>query len=342
MSSSSPPSPLPTLFITGALGYIGGTFLTVLKRSQPSILTRALVRDQTQAETLSDFYGWTVTPIIGKLDDLEFLTDEAAKADIIIQATGDNTDAVLALMEGTTLNPKHNSANTIERPIFIQISGASNVAHTVLGEKSPRVWSDIADWDDLLKLEETRISVKTDNAIRKLSSKKNIRSLTLSPNVLLGRGLGAGKTETFPKLQYENVLKNGAAFLGGKGTNVWSSMSIEDLGRACVFLLEEAQKGNKSRLQFGQNGYYFITAFDLSAADRAQALGERLYKQGLIPTPEVQVKTLEEIGAQFGPFGPVLAASSSLIRADKLGKLGWKPVDYDWVRLVQEAPGTRC
>ncbi|KAF2812699.1 uncharacterized protein BDZ99DRAFT_272190 [Mytilinidion resinicola] len=165
---------------------------------------------------------------------------------------------------------------------------------------------------------------------------------TLSPNVLLGRGLGAEKAEIFPKLQYENVPKNGAAFLRGKGENVWSSMSIEDLGRACMFFLEEAQKGDKCRLRLRQNGYYFITAFDLSAADRTKAWEQRLYAQRLISTPEVQVKTIEEIGARFGPFEPVLAASSSLIRADKLRKLGWDPVDFDWVRLVQEAPGARC
>lgn len=339
--SPTPPNPLPTLFITGALGYIGGTFLTVLKRSQPSILVRALVRDTVQAETLTNFYGWTVTPVIGKLEDLELLKKEALKVDIVIQAAGDHTEAVLALMEGTTLNPKHTSTKPTERPLFIQISGASNVTHTVFGEKSPRSWSDIEHWDDLLKLEETRISVKTDNAIRKLSVEKNIRSLTLAPPTILGRGLGAGRTETHQRLQYDNIIKNGAAFLGGKGENVWSTISIEDLGRACVFLLEEAQK-KESRVQFGQEGYYFITAFDLSLAERMKAAGERLWREGLVSTKEVEMKSIEEVGREFGEFGKYLTASSSMIRADKLAALGWRPVDFDWLRLVQEAPGYRC
>ncbi|KAH6680767.1 hypothetical protein B0J14DRAFT_273037 [Halenospora varia] len=337
----APARPLPTLFITGALGYIAGTFLTVLKRSQPSILVRALVRDAAQGEKLSDFYGWTVTPVIGELEDLEFLKAEASKADIVIQGCGDKRDAVLALMEGTTLNSKHNSNKTAERPIFIQISGASNVGHSILGEKSPRVWSDIDDWDDLLKLEETRISVGTDNAIRKLSSEKNIRSLTLAPPTILGRGLGAGKTETFQKIWYDAIVENGAAFVGGAGTNVWSTISIEDLGRACVFLLEEAQKGDKSRVQFGHNGYHFIEAFDLPIMDRARTGGERLYREGKIATPEVEVKTIEEIETKFGVYSAYLCASSSLIRADKLRGLGWEPVDLDWKRMVQEAPGYR-
>jgi nucleoside-diphosphate-sugar epimerase len=334
--------PLPTLFITGAHGYIGGTFLTVLKRSQPSILVRALVRDNAQADALSTFYGWTVTPVIGALEDLEFLKQEAAAADIVIQASGDNRDSVLALMEGVALNPKNKSDNTMERPIFIQISGSSSVGHGVLGENSPRAWSDITDWDDILELEETRTSVGTDKAIRKLSIKKNIRSLTLTPPTILGRGLGAGRIETHQRTMYDIILKNGAAFLGGAATNAWSTISIEDLGRACVFLLEEARKGDESRVQFGEDGYYFIEGFDLSLVDRVKACAERLYREGKIPTPEVQMKSIEDIRAEFGDFAVYLFASSSRCKADKLRALGWEPLDLDWSRMVQEAPGYRC
>jgi nucleoside-diphosphate-sugar epimerase len=342
MPQAVPPAVLSTLFITGAHGYIGGTFLTVLKRSQPSILVRALVRDSAQADALSNFYGWTVTPVIGSLDDLGLLKHEASAADIVIQATGDNRDAVLALMEGVALNPKNKSKRTIERPIFIQISGASNVGHSVSGENSPRVWSDVADWDDILKLEETRISVGTDNAIRKLSMQKDIRSLTLAPPTILGRGLGAGRTDTHQRTMYDIVLNNGAPFLVGAGTNAWSTISIEDLGRACVFLLEEARKGDESRVQFGQDGYYFIEGFELSLADRMKACAERLYREGRLSTPEVQLKTVDEIQSEFGPFAVYLFGSSSRIKADKLRDLGWEPLDFDWFRMVQEAPGYRC
>lgn len=334
-------SSLPTLFITGAYGYIAGTFLTVLKRSQPSILVRALVRDSAQAKVLSDFYGWTMTPVIGKLDDLEFLKQEASKADIVIQGTGDNRDAVLALMDGVALNPKNSAKRAADRPIFVQISGSSNVTHPVFGEKLPRVYSDVKDWDDLLRLEETRTSVATDNAICKRSVEKNIRSLTLAPPTILGRGFGAGRTETHQRLMYDMAIKNGAAFVIGRGENVWSTISIEDLGRACVFLLEEAQKGDDSKVQVGENGYYFIEAFELAIVDRVKYGAERLYKEGRLPTPEIQYKSAEEAKAELSEFAPYLVGSSSRSRADKLRALGWKPLDYDWKRMVHEAPGYR-
>ncbi|KAF1999688.1 NAD(P)-binding protein [Amniculicola lignicola CBS 123094] len=331
--------PLPTLFITGSMGYIGGTFLTVLKRSQPSILVRALVRDTAQADALSALYGWTVTPIIGKLEDLGLLKSEASKADIVIHACGDQRASVLAMIEGVSLNPKN--ASFSDRPIFVQISGASNVGHPVMGEDSPRVWSDVDDWADLLALSENRTSVGTDNAIRKLSSEKHVRSLTLAPPTILGRGLGAGRTETFQSQMYDAVIKNGAAFLGGSGTNQWSVISIEDLGRACVFILELAQNGD-DRIQYGQNGYYFIEAFELSIGVRMKALGQRLYREGRIQTPEVQMKSIEWIKEHFGEFSVYLFGSSSRCKADKLRALGWKTVDSNWLRMVQEAPGYRC
>ncbi|CAI6336278.1 unnamed protein product [Periconia digitata] len=335
---------LPTLFITGALGYIGGTFLTVLKRSHPSILVRALVRDESQAETLSSFYGWTVTPVIGRLDDLKYIQEEASKADIVIQATGDNREAVMALLNGTTKNPKHQSADIKERPIFMHIAGASNVGYSKLGENSPRVWSDVDDWEDIKALDETRIGVRTDNAIRKFSAENNVRALVLSPPTILGRGLGAGKTETHQRTMYDLILEKGSVFLGGAGTNAWSTISIEDLGRACVFLLNEAMKGNDSHIELGENGYYFIEAFELSLAERAKAFAERLYSEGKIATSEVGLKTMEEFHEDFGNFGEFasyLFCSSSRVKADKLRKLGWRPVDYDWLRMVQEAPGYR-
>ncbi|KAJ4295539.1 hypothetical protein N0V90_007552 [Kalmusia sp. IMI 367209] len=333
-----PPAPLPLLFITGALGYIGGTFLTVLKRSQPSILVRALVRDSTQAETLTSFYGWTVTPVIGRLDDLELLQREAAKADIVIQACGDFRDAVLALMNGTAQNPKSQSSNATEKPIFVQISGSSNVGHPTLGENSPHVWSDVHDWEAILALEETRTSVATDNAIRKLSVQKGIYSLILAPPTILGRGLGAGRTETHQRTMYDIILKHKGAFLGGEAMNAWSTISIEDLGRACVFLLEEAMKGDNSRVQLGEHGYYFIEAFELSLADRVAACATRLYKEGRIPTADVQIKSVEEIQAECGNFAPYLFCSSSRSKADKLRALGWEPLDFDWHHLKITGP----
>lgn len=95
-------------------------------------------------------------------------------------------------------------------------------------------------------------------------------------------------------------------------------------------------------MQFGQNGYYFITAFNLSLRERMEAIGARLYREGLIPTKKIEMKSIEEVEGQFGVFGKYLAASSSLVKADKLAALGWEAVDLEWLRLVQEAPGYRC
>jgi UDP-glucose 4-epimerase len=111
-----PTAPLPTLFIMGALGYIGSTFLTVLKRPQPSILVWAIVRNGEQTDTLSKFYGWTVTPVIGRLNDELLLKQEAAKSHIVVQASDYNRNTVLVLVEGVAENPKHSYEKTIEWP----------------------------------------------------------------------------------------------------------------------------------------------------------------------------------------------------------------------------------
>lgn len=87
-----------SLFLVGASGYIGGTFLTLLTKSNPAISVRALVRSTEQADRLKEFYGSNVTTVIGSLEDLDLLRAEGSKADIIIQTAPGNHDALVALI----------------------------------------------------------------------------------------------------------------------------------------------------------------------------------------------------------------------------------------------------
>ena len=333
---------LPSLFLTGATGYVGGTFLTLLTKAYPTISIRALVRSAEQADRLRDFYGSAVTPIIGSIEDSVLLREEGSKAGIIVQAAPPHKGGIAALIEGVALNPLNKSLRQAERPVFIHISGSSNVSHPVLGELLPRIYSDVDDLPDILGLDAGRMQVPTDNAVRNLSKENQVRSLILSLPTILGHGKGAVKTETFQVYWYDAIVENGVSFVLGKGTNAWSVVSIQDVGRAILFVVDEILKGDQSRLEYGDSGYYWVETFEVSLMDRAKAIGERLFKEGKIRSPEVQIKTLEEVTTKWGEFMGYLVGSSSRIRADKLKALGWKPLDKDWKVLVEEEGGHRC
>ncbi|OBT60807.1 hypothetical protein VE03_09902 [Pseudogymnoascus sp. 23342-1-I1] len=333
---------LPSFFLIGASGYIGGTFLTFLTKAHPELSIRALVRSEEHADVLRNFYGSAVTPVIGSLEDSDLLRLEASKASIIVQAAPGVDTAIAALIEGATLNPSNKSAKESDRPVFVHISGSSNISHPVLGELLPRVYSDVDDLADILALDPRRIQVPYENAIRALSKEKNVRSVIISPPTILGHGKGAIKTETFQVGWYNAIIENGASFLLGKGTNVWSTVSISDLGRAILFIIDEILKGEQSRIEYGDSGYYWVEAFEVSLMDRAKAIGERLFEEEKIETPDVEFKSLEEVTSKWSVYMGYLVGSSSRIKADKLKALGWKPLDFDWKVLVEEKGGKRC
>ncbi|KFY34390.1 hypothetical protein V494_06805 [Pseudogymnoascus sp. VKM F-4513 (FW-928)] len=333
---------LPTLFLIGASGYIGGTFLTFLTKAHPTMSIRALVRTEKQAEILRSFYGTAIEPVIGSLEDSDLLRIEASKANIVVQAAPALETAITALTEGAALNPSNKSPRRSERPVIVHISGSSNISHPVLGDLLPRVYSDVDDLAEILTLDPGRIQVPFENAIRRLSKENNVQSVIISPPTILGHGKGAIKTETFQVGWYNAIIENGASFLLGNGTNVWSTVSISDLGRAILFVIDEILKGEQSRIEYGDSGYYWVEAFEVSLMDRARAIGERLFKEGKIGTPDVELKTLEDVTARWSVYMGYLIGSSSRIKADRLKALGWKPLDFDWKSLVEEKGGKRC
>lgn len=331
----------PALLIAGATGYIAGTFLTEFHHAHPSIPVRCIVRDGSQAALITNLYSSNVTPIVGSLSDAAFLQREAAKASVVINGTGPNGDAIQALIEGLAKNPLNAAAKASEKPVFCHISGTSNVTHYVLGEASPHIWNDLTEYEELMSLDESHKQVKSDNIVRRVSKELNVNSLILSPPTILGHGTGPGKKETVQTLWYDAIVEAGAPFLLGKGENIWSVVSVRDLGKAILFLVD-CVLDRSEKLEFGHRGYYFIEALEVSLMDRAKAIGKRLTIEGKFQSAEVRLFSEEAITKRHGPFFSYLLGSSSRVRADRLRSLGWQPTELDWKALVEEHGGHRC
>lgn len=74
----------PRIFVTGALGFIGGTTTGALVKAHPDYEVVALVRDETQANTIRKAWP-SLQTVIGTLDDDEILAREGAKADVVLR-----------------------------------------------------------------------------------------------------------------------------------------------------------------------------------------------------------------------------------------------------------------
>jgi len=84
------------IFITGASGYIGGSFAAHLAAKGHQI--RGLIRNESRTEELQSF---SIEPVVGTLDDSDLLMVEAQNSDAVINAAdSDHRGAVEALLKG--------------------------------------------------------------------------------------------------------------------------------------------------------------------------------------------------------------------------------------------------
>jgi hypothetical protein len=178
----------------------------------------ALVRTPQKAKILQVNYP-NITCVIGDLDFYDVLMAEAAEADLILHcADADHEAGTLALLNGLS-----SKGNDLEKGTFIDISGAAslldlNTIDDHLGEPATKIYSDIRDAESVFNFSPDRVHVAIERRVVSIG----VRTLILSPAQIMGVGSSVGKEETYTDEYPKAVLKQGHAFILGKGQNIWS------------------------------------------------------------------------------------------------------------------------
>ena len=328
----------PHIFLTGVTGFVGGSVLTSLYMAHPDLHITALVRKESDAAQLQSAYP-DLSITIGTVSSLSLLTSNAAAADFVIHMSGDNAPAVCAMIDGLA------SSSSTEQPLprLISISGPRSLIDlslpiTGVADLDGKVWSDVADVHTILSLPKERMHAKTDQEIIRHSIAQGVGTMLLSPGQLWGRSSGLLKKESNSAMYYAAVKNRGRAFVIGDGSAAWSWVSIDDLGGAVLFLMEQAtMSGDERRGQVGVNveGYYFVQAGDVNLKERAEAVNKRLGLE--------EVESLSpEVAKTIHPFGHVMWGCGARFRADRMRQLGWRPKETDWRALMEEEGGERA
>lgn len=121
-SSVSP----PTVFLTGATGYVGATFLQQLLvlPSPPQSIT-VLIRDEKKGPSLFSLSteNTTIKPVVGDFLDLERLSKLVGGHEVTVEtADSDSLDLIQALLEGMRRRRKQG-----EETVFVHTSGTGTL-----------------------------------------------------------------------------------------------------------------------------------------------------------------------------------------------------------------------
>jgi nucleoside-diphosphate-sugar epimerase len=331
--------PQPNIILIGASGFVGGTILSRLSSTHPHVHITCLIRREGAAAALTSRYP-NVTPLVSQDSSPAFLTAIAARADLIINASGDNVPVICALIDG--LASQH-AATDPPHPRLVSLTGPRSLidlSQPITGNLSPdsRPWSDIDDAGSILSMPADRIHAGADQAIIAHSISRGVGTILVSPGQLFGQGEGLFKNESNSAAYYAAAKARRRSFVIGDGTATWSWTSIRDLGDAVVFLAGMALGlGGDGKRQIGVNleGYYFVQTGDLSMMERARAVSERL---GLGVVESIPVERAKKIH----PFGHIMWGCGERTRGDRLAELGWEPKQTDWRLLMEEKGGERA
>jgi nucleoside-diphosphate-sugar epimerase len=257
---------------------------------------RGLVRDSIKAHELAKT---GIEPVIGNLDDLELLTQEAHQSDGVVNAASadhlTSISALLAALKGSGKALLHTSGSSV----IGDDARGNHLSDAIFDENTPLVVTPS-------KQPRRDIDLAVLNA-----SNQDVRSVVICPSLIYGIGKGLNRESIQIPFLVDQARADGVVRVVGKGVNRWSNVHIDDLADLYVLALEKASPGS----------FYFAANGEASFAEIGQAIAKRL---GL---GEVKAWSAESAAEQWGKARAYYTfGSNSRVRAARArSELGWTP-----------------
>lgn len=292
------------IFVTGASGFIGGSFAAEAVRRGHQV--HGLVRSAEKARACEAF---GIIPVYGTLADHDLLAEQARAADAVVNAASSDDrpaiDALLAALSGSG------------KPL-LHTSGSSIVADDANGEPSDAVF----DEDHLPEPTGDKAArVALDQAVLAGSG---VRSIVLCNALIYGDALGPDARSVQLPLLIDRARETGEAAYIGRGLNRWSTVHIADVVDLYLLALERAPAGT----------FAFVESGEASFRELAQSIADGL-KLG-----EPISMTIEDAEARWGRGRARYSlASNSRVRSLHTRALGWVPSDMTVDRWIVDHLG---
>ncbi|KAI0315836.1 hypothetical protein OF83DRAFT_1293114, partial [Amylostereum chailletii] len=280
-------------------GYIGGSILQLLL-NDPRFEITALVRSVQKAKKLNDI---GVKTVVASLEDSDVLTEEVAKADIVLHtADADHLEAARAILKG--LKARHEKTGGV--PILIHTSGTGVLADNAAGEYATDTIYHDSSVEEIESLKPSQVHRNVDLEIVAADQAGYVRTFIILPSTIWGiltgglvdLGVAHANSIQIPAAIRASIDR-GQGGVVGKGLNLWPHVEIHELADMYKIILDAAINDPKNTPR-GREGFFFGENGEYRLLDAAKAYTATLYAAGKSKTAEPTSFTSEEVQKYFG------------------------------------------
>jgi len=320
------------LLITGATGYIGGSVLSTILKSNENVIRKlevsALVRGEDKAASLSSL---GVRPILFKdLDDLDVIRTAASEHDVVIHtASGFHTASAKALILGLAERKRQTGKDVY----YIHTSGTSNLGdRPITGQYTEsRIFSDKENIYAYMKHRESVEAYPqrtTDLAVVDTGRDAGVKTYIIMSPTIYGLGSGSFNVQSIQiPIMIRAAIKSRQAIVIGDGGAVWNHVHIDDLTKLYELILAKVAAGED--IPSGEKGIYFSETGENTWLELSEGVAKAGYMLGVLDSTDVRSVSLEEGAENWAGGNAQIAelgfASNSRTKAELGRELGWKP-----------------
>ncbi|PVH77911.1 NAD(P)-binding protein [Cadophora sp. DSE1049] len=296
---------MPTIFLTGATGYIGGHTLQLITTQHPEWNIITLLRTGTQAKIIrKQFPG--IQTVVGSLEDLDVVAKCAAEADVVLQLASSHLDSSTSMISSMARTPgKHKT--------LIQLSSLSTLqnAPNGYGKPSDIIYNDLNQPTFIARIP----AHSPEHSILSAGKQSGVSTAIVCPGLIYGMGKGPvrKRATTVPEL-IEAILKRGRGFVVGEGRNPHHQRTSSPTNT------------NTDSTASLANFYFLASPSPLiSMHDLTQGIVSIAMSHNAITLPSHTIEHLPPKHAtQIHPWAPMLWGSNCVGRSDRLHDLGWR------------------
>ena len=303
------------VFVTGASGYIGSTVAARLVSAGHTVT--GLTRSASKAEVLARS---GIRPVVGTLDDAALLTENADRADAVVNAADSDhrqaAETLIAALAGSGRPLVHTSGSSI-----VGTGTDGEVSDVVFGEN---ILDPDSSWEPDHPVRRARVAI---DRLVLAAAEKQVPSTVLCHSLIYGHAREPAGDSVLIAALVQQARAGGVVQHVGAGRNIWSNVHLDDVADLYLLALEKSPPGR----------FYFVENGEESFAGITGAIARSLDLPG--PRPWDPDSPDNVWNPQFALHA---LGSNSRVRATRARELlGWQPRHdsiTDWLTSTDLTP----